>query len=57
MPNILGLEITSTGHAGFIISGAGRKIAFDPFRVRLQEPVDILFVTHSHHDHCSIEDV
>ncbi len=60
MPNILGLEIISTGHAGFIVKeagGAGKKIAFDPFMVRLQEPVDILFITHSHHDHCSIADV
>ncbi len=53
------LEIKSTGHAGFIVKGRDKTIAFDPYKIKSSDarPVDIIFITHSHHDHCSPADI
>jgi L-ascorbate metabolism protein UlaG (beta-lactamase superfamily) len=54
-----GVKIDFLGHSGFLISnGGGKKIAIDPYNVSDKvEKVDLILVTHSHYDHCSIKDL
>ena len=42
-----------------IITNEGKKIYFDPFRLKKEasEDADIIFITHSHFDHFSPEDI
>jgi len=47
--------IRALGHDGFIVSNEAKKLslAFDPFDLTGEnEPVDFIFVSHSHYDHC-----
>ncbi len=46
--------IKSIGHDGFIVNFPEKKLsfAFDPFDIREEEPVDYVFVSHHHYDHC-----
>ncbi|MCK5732983.1 MAG: MBL fold metallo-hydrolase, partial [Candidatus Latescibacteria bacterium] len=44
------------GHASFRIEGA-QVIYIDPWKVKDGEKADLILITHSHHDHCSPEDV
>ncbi|MEN9626707.1 MAG: hypothetical protein RL557_1035, partial [archaeon] len=49
-----------TGHAGFKIILGASIIFIDPFslsEVSSSEKADIIFITHAHYDHCSIEDI
>ncbi len=50
------MKIRFLGHASFIIEDE-QKIAIDPFDLKIKETVDFVFITHSHYDHCSPEDV
>lgn len=53
------LKLSYLGHSGFIISN-GKKIAIDPYNVSQEaekEKVDLILITHSHYDHCSIKDI
>ena len=51
------VKIEFLGHSGFII-GNGKRIAIDPYNVSNDvEKVDIILITHSHYDHCSIKDI
>jgi len=46
------------GHSGFLISTPNKKIAIDPYNISDNiSPVDIILITHSHYDHCSIKDI
>lgn len=47
------------GHSGFKIKNASGKIIYlDPFKIPEEsEKADYIFITHSHYDHCSIEDI
>lgn len=45
------------GHAGFFIETEGNRIYIDPFKIFRGEKADIILITHSHYDHCSIEDL
>ncbi len=48
------------GHAGFLIIGNGKNIYIDPYKLKPgsgSEKADIILITHSHYDHCSIEDL
>jgi L-ascorbate metabolism protein UlaG (beta-lactamase superfamily) len=49
-----GATITALGHAGFVIEFAEKKlrIAFDPYDIKEEQPVDYIFVSHQHFDHC-----
>jgi len=44
------------GHASFRIEGE-QVIYIDPWKVKDGEKADLILITHSHHDHCSPEDV
>lgn len=56
---IKGHKLEFLGHAGFLItSSSGKKIAIDPYNVSDNVgKVDLILITHSHHDHCSIRDI
>ena len=46
------------GHASFALEGAEKTIYIDPYQLSGDLPkADIICVTHSHHDHFSMEDI
>ena len=52
------LEIKWLGQSGFIIKFQNKTIYIDPYKIPdkfISEPADVIFITHSHYDHCSIE--
>ena len=54
------LEIKWLGQSGFIIKFQNKTIYIDPYKIPdkfISEPADVIFITHSHYDHCSIEDI
>jgi len=52
------IDIEFLGHSGFLISYANKKIAIDPYNTSSLVPkADIILITHSHYDHCSIKDI
>src|SRR3989344_2734445 len=53
------LSIHWLRHAAFKIKTADNKIIYiDPFQISEEnEKADLLFITHAHYDHCSIEDI
>ncbi len=50
------VEISWLGHSSFKIK-AGKIIYIDPYQTQQKEPADIVLITHSHYDHCSIADI
>lgn len=50
------MKLDWLGHAGFRITD-GTVIYIDPYGIGHGFEADIIFVTHSHFDHCSIEDI
>lgn len=58
---IEGVRIDYLGHAGFLITsliGVEKRIVIDPYNVpEIREKADIILITHSHYDHCSIKDI
>ena len=50
------MELTWLGHAGFLIENS-KKIYIDPYKLKKIEKADIILLTHSHYDHCSIDDL
>lgn len=54
---IRGTEITTSGHASFLIEKYS-TIYIDPYRLKENpKKADIILITHSHHDHCSLRDL
>jgi len=54
-----GIELKWLGHAGFLIKNS-RAIYIDPYMIKdiyNSEKADIILITHSHYDHCSIADM
>ncbi|MDE1827849.1 MAG: MBL fold metallo-hydrolase [Candidatus Micrarchaeota archaeon] len=50
--------VTWLGHAGFMIRANGLNIFVDPFRLHsFSEKADLIFITHPHMDHLSIEEI
>ena len=55
------VEIEWKGHSSFFINGS-KKIYIDPYKLSpgsgdSSKKADIVLITHSHYDHCSIEDL
>ena len=57
MPHSMLKNIKWLGHAGFAINALDKIIVIDPFQIKEIAPADIILITHSHYDHCSIEDI
>ena len=54
----MAVEIKWLGHASFRIAGAGSVVYIDPWKLRDQpHDADVVFVSHSHFDHCSGPDI
>lgn len=60
------MKIRFLGHASFLIEDIRKddkgkeiriKVAIDPFKIKIREKVDYIFITHDHYDHCSPKDV
>jgi len=49
-------NIEFLGHATFKISGS-RIIYTDPYNINTNETAAIILISHSHYDHCSIDDI
>jgi L-ascorbate metabolism protein UlaG (beta-lactamase superfamily) len=49
-------NIEFLGHATFKIKGS-KIIYTDPYMIQPDEPADIILISHSHFDHCSVEDI
>jgi L-ascorbate metabolism protein UlaG (beta-lactamase superfamily) len=46
------------GHSAFRIEGGSSQIYIDPFKLPANLPkADIIFITHAHYDHFSVEDI
>jgi len=46
------------GHAGFMVKFKNKIVVIDPYHVSDSLPkADIILITHSHYDHCSIKDI
>ncbi|MBU2562673.1 MAG: MBL fold metallo-hydrolase [Nanoarchaeota archaeon] len=55
--NIDGVEIKWLGHAGFLIKNS-KVIYVDPYNIKEDsEKADLILITHSHYDHCSVADM
>ena len=54
----MSVEITWIGHASFRLRADGNVVYIDPWKLHdAPHDADVVFVSHSHHDHCSPEDV
>jgi L-ascorbate metabolism protein UlaG (beta-lactamase superfamily) len=53
------VKIEYLGHSGFLFSnGSGKIIVIDPYKLSDKVPkADMVLITHSHYDHCSIKDI
>ena len=53
------VEIRWLGHSGFkLIDVLDKRVIYiDPFQLGSADKADIILITHSHYDHCSIEDL
>jgi len=51
------VEIKWLGHAGFLIKNS-KVIYIDPYNIKDEsEKADLILLTHSHYDHCSVADI
>lgn len=51
------IEIKWLGHAGFLIKDS-KVIYIDPYNIKEgSEKADLVLITHSHYDHCSVADI
>ena len=52
------MDIKFLGHSGFLVNVKNKIIIVDPYRLSENVPkADIVLITHSHNDHCSIKDI
>lgn len=54
---ISGVDIRWLGHSSFLLKNS-RTIYIDPYNIREgMEKADLILITHSHYDHCSLQDM
>jgi len=56
---IEGVRVEFLGHDGFLIEN-GKRIFIDPYNISAkaaEKKADLILITHSHYDHCSIADI
>jgi L-ascorbate metabolism protein UlaG (beta-lactamase superfamily) len=59
------IDLKWFGHSSFLIKASFGNIYIDPYQIKFEEDeafgtsskADVIFITHSHYDHCSIEDL
>jgi len=51
------IELKWWGHSSFSIKYKNKIYYIDPFQLASSEKADIIFITHSHYDHCSLQDI
>jgi len=54
---IANIEIDWLGHSAFKIKASNKIIYIDPFKLTNFEKADLILITHSHYDHCSLADL
>lgn len=54
--NIDDVEIKWLGHSGIRLNNS-KIVYIDPYNIQTGEKADIILITHSHYDHCSIADM
>ncbi len=56
-----GIDLRWLGHSGFKIKFLDKIIYIDPYQLSgdpfEMDKADFIFITHSHYDHCSVEDI
>jgi L-ascorbate metabolism protein UlaG (beta-lactamase superfamily) len=57
-----GVEVEFLGHSGFMVKCNERVIIIDPYNLsenfeKRNEKADLILITHTHYDHCSIKDI
>jgi len=50
------VKIKWLGHSGFMIKNS-KIIYVDPYNIKEGEKADLILITHSHYDHCSVADM
>jgi len=54
---INGIKIKWLGHSGFLINNS-KTIYIDPYNIKdNSKKADLILITHSHYDHCSVADI
>jgi len=51
-----GVEIKWLGQSGFELKN-DKTIFIDPYQINTEDKADVILITHSHYDHCSIADI
>jgi len=51
------IELKWWGQSSFSIKYKNKVYYIDPFQLSSSEKADIIFITHSHFDHCSLQDI
>ena len=54
--NYKNLRIEWLGHSAFLIKNSA-VVYIDPFQLKTAEKADVVFITHGHYDHCSLQDI
>jgi L-ascorbate metabolism protein UlaG (beta-lactamase superfamily) len=50
----MGIKVKWLGHASFLIKAGEKMIYIDPYEGEYENKADIILVSHSHGDHCSV---
>lgn len=51
------IDLHWLGHSAFKIKFNGMTIYIDPYQIQDKDGADIILITHSHYDHCSLQDI